>query len=215
MKTIKSTEKKYISQSNGEDTYALPPIDAIEDWAYPSSLFIEEKKRYKSIMAMIGFFIIGFSFYWIHNCVHKESLKPSLLAQINKPTQNSILADIKSDMIRDSFDSAEENFIESQIGQEFSYKNDPILSSKAKTIDADQPFSVVEDPKAIQDWLMHQHIKGVAYKDFESRLILNDKIYYLNDVVSAEHHLIWSDIDPVDKKIFFSDDVGNLYSLNY
>lgn len=140
----------------------------------------------------------------------------SSLKLVNKPFDPIVIADLKVDAIRDSFDTAEENFIESQSGQEFSKKDTPLFQTSAPTITQEQaPFKIQSTPQDIQQWLLHQHIKGVAYRDFESCFIMNSKIFHLNEVVQPEYNLIWSDIDPVDKKLFFSDDAGNLYSVNY
>lgn len=138
------------------------------------------------------------------------------LKLVNKPLNPIVIADLKMDAIRDSFDTAEENFIESQSGQEFSKKNTPLFQTSTPTVTQEQaPFKIQSTPQDIQQWLLHQHIKGVAYRDFESCFIMNSKIFHLNEVVQPEYNLVWSDIDPVDKKLFFSDDAGNLYSINY
>ena len=111
--------------------------------------------------------------------------------------------------------TAEENFIESQTGREFSKRDNMIFQERRPTINSEVATFKEDSKQRIQDWLIHQHIQGVAYKDFESCLILNQKVFHLGDLVFPEQSLVWCDIDPVEKKLFFSDEKENLYAINY
>lgn len=135
----------------------------------------------------------------------------------NVPKQADQLIEISKDSIRDALDTPEENFIEAQTGQEFTKRNNPLFKDDSKTLNTTQvKFAATVDKKqAMTEWLLKQHIQGVSYKDFESRLIINQKVFHLNEVVSPKYNLVWSDIDPIEKKLFFSDNDGNLYTIGY
>lgn len=227
MKTTKNTEKKSRKTTNkGKTVKAYPPIDPMDSWKVSSS-FVEKKGLRYSLAYAVACMAIGFGSYWgyMHYTQKTSIVPPSdvantpdiYLKNLNKPQQANQLVQLGKDYIRDNFDTAEENFIESQIGQEFSKRKDALFQDKAPTFQQKEAAYNIPTPLKhdIHQWLIKQHIQGVAYKDFESCLILNEKIFHLNDIVSPEYNLVWSDIDPVDKKLFFSDDSGNLYAINY
>lgn len=191
--------------------------------------FIESRGLRYSVQYVMIWMAVGFGVFWGFskfrafyteaktsnmNAVAIEHIPGTLNVSTNK------LVDLRLDGIRDSFDTAEENFIESQIGHEFSSKDDILKQDNSPNIQSETAkFKTSEKyQQAVQDWLSKQRLQGVAYKDFESRLILNEIIYHLNDTIVSEDNrfcLVWSDIDPVEKKLFFSDNAGRLYTLNY
>lgn len=223
----KNTEKKSRRTTNKKKTVKnYPTINLMDSWRTSSS-FIEKKGLRYSLNYAIAFMAIGFGSYFgythyfkkNHIFQHSNITNNSdiYLKNFNKPRQPNQLVQLDKDYIRDSFDTAEENFIESQTGQEFSKRKDALFQDKTLTLQSKEaPYTIPETLKQdIHQWLVKQHIQGVAYKDFESCLILNEKIFHLNDTVSHEYNLVWSDIDPIDKKLFFSDNSGNLYAINY
>ena len=217
MNTTKNTKKKSRKTTKPVCTVTLPPVVAMTHDKIETSDFVEGRSlrytlRYAALCLLIGFF--GYWSMQKYKEFSREKLSniPTLL---NIPQQKSQLIDVKADNIRDALDTAEENFIESQIGREFSKRDNMIFQERKPTINSETAV-FKEDPKQhIQDWLVKQHIQGVAYKDFESCLILNQKVFHLGDLVFPEQTLVWCDIDPVEKKLFFSDEKENLYFVNY
>ena len=178
--------------------------------------FIEKNNYLRN--AVVCFFagFLGFGGYLYMKA--KNRIQTSVIPfTLNVPKQPDQLVQLSSDSIRDALDTPEENFIEEQTGQEFTKRDNPIFKDDSKTLtNAQAKFVVKVDKKqAMTEWLLKQHIQGVSYKDFESRLIINQKVFHLSEVVSPEYNLVWSDIDPVEKKLFFSDDDGNLYTIGY
>lgn len=217
MKTTKSTEKKSRKTTKPVCTVSLPPVIEMksEQTNYPG--FVESRSLRYSLKYIAICLLIGFLGYWgiekYKKFRHEERAHIPLL--LNTPQPKTQLVQIEADNIRDAFDTAEENFIESQVGHEFSKRDNAIFQERRPTINSDSA-AFKEDPKqSIQNWLSKQHIQGVAYKDFESCLILNKKVFHLGDLVFPEQSLVWSDIDPVEKKLFFSDENENLYAINY
>ncbi|MGX8716638.1 MAG: hypothetical protein ACSW8C_01455 [bacterium] len=182
---------------------------------YPG--FVENRSLRYTLKYVALCLLIGFFGYWsIQKYKQYQHDKLASIPQLlNAPQEKTQLVQIEQDNVRDALDTAEENFIESQIGHEFSKRDNAIFQERRPTINSeDAQFK--EDPKQrIQSWLVKQHIQGVAYKDFESCLILNQKVFHLGDLVFPEQALVWSDIDPVEKKLFFSDEKENLYAVNY
>lgn len=217
MNTTKNTEKKSRKTTKTVCTVSLPPVvEMVTDEAeYPG--FVENRClrytfQYIALCLFIGF--LGYCGVQKYNQWKAKSVS-SLPVLLNTPRKKSQLVQIKEDNIRDAFDTAEENFIESQIGREFSKRDDIIFQDRRPTINSENAL-FKEDPKMhIQSWLDKQHIQGVAYKDFESCLILNKKVFHLGDLVFPDKTLVWCDIDPVEKKLFFSDEEENLYAINY
>ncbi len=124
---------------------------------------------------------------------------------------SDLLADLDAKMIRDSFDTQEENFIESQIGEEFSHRPDQLFQSNKPY----KPNEMLVSAASIRSWIYHQHIQGVAYKGFDSCMIINSKVFHIGDVVNTELNVVWTDIDPAEKKLYFEDESGNSYVANY
>lgn len=224
MNTTKNTEKKSRKTTKANVIKIYPPVDCMDAWAPSSSTFIENKNQRYSFKYAIVCVAVGFGIYWgyanylQHQATPNESNNSKyLFSNLNKPQQPHQLVQLENDYIRDNLDTAEENFIENQIGQEFSKRDNILFQDSTPTLQSEHsPFQNNKIHKSdVQQWLIQQHIQGVAYKDFESCLIFNEKIFHLNDTVSAEHSLVWSDIDPIDKTLFFSDNDGNLYTLNY
>ena len=178
--------------------------------------FIEKNNYLRN--AVVCFFagFLGFGGYLYMKA--KNRIQTSVIPfTLNIPKQSDQLVQLSSDSIRDALDTPEENFIEEQTGQEFTKRDNPIFKDDSKTLTNAQAKFVakVDKKQAMTEWLLKQHIQGVSYKDFESRLIINQKVFHLSEVVSPEYNLVWSDIDPVEKKLFFSDDDGNLYTIGY
>ena len=217
MNTTKNTKKRSRKTTKPVCTVTLPPVveivpDKTDDAGFIECGSLRYTLRYVALCLLVGF--LG---YWsiqkYKQFSHKKlSEIPTLL---NAPQQETQLVDIEADNVRDALDTAEENFIESQIGREFSKRDNMIFQERRPTINAEAAIFKGDPKQRIQDWLVKQHIQGVAYKDFESCLILNQKVFHLGDLVFPEQTLVWCDIDPVEKKLFFSDEKENLYFVNY
>ena len=185
----------------------LPLTEALEN--YGENRNIDEKKSCGSsvwLCAVVLFFIIGCLAFQQRSekpqiPAHENVRKPlniSPYLTLNIPKQPFRLADLKNDAIRDAFDTAEENFIESQTGQEFSYRKNVLFNDSSKTVASEYgAFALPNDTK------------------FKSHLSFNNKIFHLNDMVSPQYCIKWCDIDPVDKKIFFSDANNNRYAVSF
>lgn len=178
--------------------------------------FVEKNNYLRN--AVVCFFagFLGLGGY-LHMKAKSRVQTSAIPLTLNIPKQNDQLMQIQADSIRDALDTPEENFIEEQTGQEFTKRNNPLFKDNSKTLNQSQTkFAVKTDKKqAMTEWLLRQHIQGVSYKDFESRLIINQKVFHLSEIVSPEYNLVWSDIDPIEKKLFFSDNEGNLYTIGY
>ena len=121
----------------------LPLTEALED--YGNDCDADERKSCGSsvwLCAVILFFIIGCLAFQqrsekpqipAHEAIRKP-LNISPYLTLNVPQQPFRLADLKNDAIRDAFDTAEENFIESQTGQEFSYRKNVLFNDRSKTV---------------------------------------------------------------------------------
>ena len=46
-------------------------------------------------------------------------------------------------------------------------------------------------------------------------MIINSKVFHIGDVVNTELNVVWTDIDPAEKKLYFEDESGNSYVANY
>lgn len=217
MNTTKNIGKKSRKTTKPVCTVTLPPVVEMVQDKVDTSGFVENRSLRYTLKYVALCLLIGFFGYWsmekYKQIFHRKM--PDVANLLNTPHQKSQLVQIKTDNIRDALDTAEENFIESQIGHEFSKRDNPVFQERRPTINS-ETASFKEDPKQrVQDWLIKQHIQGVAYKDFESCLILNQKVFHLGDLVFPEQSLVWCDIDPVEKKLFFSDEKENLYAINY
>ncbi len=203
----------------------LPLTEALED--YGNACDTDGKKSCSSsvwLCAVMLFFIVGclaFQQRPEKQQIHapetvQKPLNISPYLTLNIPKQPFRLADLKNDAIRDAFDTSEENFIESQTGQEFSYRKNVLFDDRAKTVASKHgAFALPNDTKFIYKWLQAQHIRDITYKNFESHLSFNDRIFHLNDIVSPQYRIKWCDIDPIDKKIFFSDVDNNRYAISF
>ena len=218
MNTTKNTRKKSRKTTKPTCTVTLPPVvEMLSNKVNTYPGFVENRSMRYTLKYVVLCLLIGFLGYWgiqKYKQFRRDQISniPQLL---NTPREKTQLVQIKEDNIRDAFDTAEENFIESQIGREFTKREDPILQEQRPTINSEDASFKDEAKQRIQSWLVKQHIQGVAYKDFESCLILNQKVFHLGDLVFPDQSLIWSDIDPVEKKLFFSDEKENLYTVNY
>lgn len=225
MNPTENTENVSHETRGTHSKHTLPLTEALED--YGNDCDADERKSCGSsvwLCAVILFFIIGCLAFQQRSekpqiPAHENVQKPlniSPYLTLNIPKQPFRLADFKNDAIRDAFDTAEENFIESQTGQEFSYRKNVLFNDASKTVASKYgTFSLPNDTKFVYKWLQAQHIRDITYKNFESHLSFNDKIFHLNDIVSPEYRIRWSDIDPVDKKIFFSDVNNNRYAVSF
>ena len=203
----------------------LPMIETLED--YEKACREDEKKSNGSsiwLCMVMVFFLVGCLTFRRRSerpevsapVAARKPLNISPYLTLNIPKQPFRLADLKNDTIRDAFDTAEENFIEIQTGQEFSYRKNALFDDRSKTLANERStFALPNNTKFIREWLQAQHISDVVYKNFESHLSFNDKIFHLNDIISPEYHIRWSDIDPIDKKIFFSDANNNRYAIAF
>ena len=217
MNTTKNTEKKSRKTTKPICTVTLPPVVEMVPDKVDTSGFVEGRTLRYTLKYVVLCLLVGFFGYWTiqkYKQIFHERLSniPNLL---NTPKNKSQLVQIEKDNIRDALDTAEENFIESQIGREFSKRDNAIFQERRPIINAEAAAFKGDSKQRIQDWLVKQHIQGIAYKDFESCLILNQKIFHLGDLVFPEQALVWCDIDPVEKKLFFSDEKENLYTVNY
>ncbi|MDR0393079.1 MAG: hypothetical protein LBH52_02500 [Puniceicoccales bacterium] len=141
----------------------------------------------------------------------KQSQDPKLNLNNLPLDSNNLFAHLNEEWLRDGFDTQEENFVESQTGQEFSKRMDALFKNQEKEASNVRTGNNV----SIRDWLYQQHIQGIAYKGFDSCLIINSKVFHIGDIVNAHLNVIWSDIDPVEKKLYFEDALGNSYVSNY
>ncbi|MDR0646871.1 MAG: hypothetical protein LBF43_00340 [Puniceicoccales bacterium] len=141
----------------------------------------------------------------------KQSQEPKLNLNNLPLDSNNLFAHLNEEWLRDGFDTQEENFVESQTGQEFSKRMDALFKNQEKQAS----HAIAGNDVSIRDWLYQQHVQGIAYKGFDSCLIINSKVFHIGDVVNAHLNVVWSDIDPVEKKLYFEDASGNSYVSNY
>lgn len=217
MNTTKNTKKKSHKTTKPVCTVTLPTVVEMSPDKVDCPGFVESRSLRYTLKYVGVCLLIGFLGYWgvqkYKQFLHERfSNIPTLL---NTPPKKSQLVQIEKDNIRDALDTAEENFIESQVGREFSKRDNMVFQERRPTINSETAQFKGDPKERIQDWLVKQHIQGVAYKDFESCLILNQKVFHLGDLVFPEQSLVWCDIDPVEKKLFFSDEKENLYAINY
>lgn len=140
----------------------------------------------------------------------QTSTKPELNRLNVSSDANDLFADLNTEWIQDAFDTQEENFIEGQTGDEFSYRKDSLFQNRstvAQRTDLTNP--------EIRSWLHKQQIQGIAYKGMESCLILNSKIFHVGDLINPELNVTWTDIDPQERKLYFVDERGVSYTAKY
>ena len=213
MNISKNTEKK-LPKIKGNPLKNLPPIDSMDTWGSPVPDFVEKRTwKLKGILSIC--FVLGIALYSLKGKC-SSSLKSQEVTQeyLQQRTENEI---VQLDLDADSLTSKVANY-DTEHQQAFLK-----IASEAVPVLTDEEDSDEEEPKEtsatiaqqIRTWLHQQHIQGVAYKDFESCIVVNGKIFHLNEVVAPELNLVWSDIDPVAKKLFFYDANGVLYFINY
>ena len=128
MNPTENTENAFRDIRETHPKRTLPLTEALED--YENACNTDGKKSCGSsvwLCAVVLFFIIGCLAFQQRsekpqNQAHENVQKPlniSPYLTLNVPKQPFRLADLKNDAIRDAFDTSEENFIESQTGQEF------------------------------------------------------------------------------------------------
>ncbi len=208
MNTIKNIGKK-----SPKINKTLPPIDSMDTWGSFIPNFIEKrlwhKKRTWGILALTTLLTI-YSFhkqFLINNKNHK--LPQNTLSKLEQQTET-----IKLTFDTISFEEDENSSPNYQ--QEACIK----LTNASTSVSQQEEDSNLKEkssvtPQQIITWLHQQHIQGVAYKDFKSCVVVNGKIFHLNETIEPELHLVWSDIDPIAKKLFFYDANGISYFINY
>ncbi|MBP5191404.1 MAG: hypothetical protein J6Z25_02435 [Opitutales bacterium] len=225
MNTTKNTENR-SSQTHEEPSELFHPIDTEKEGEESYRISEEEKRQTTIWLWAVIFFIIGCIAVQHHPKPFLKTLPQAPLPtksfsispylNANVPYQGFRLADLKNDAIRDAFDSGEENFIETQTAQEFSYRKTALFDNTQKTIFTHNAhFQFPKHKKSISKWLQEQPIQQITYKQFESYFTLNHQIFHLGDMVDTEQQIQFVDIDPVDRKIFFSDCFKNRYPLSY
>lgn len=203
---------KNIGKKSPKINKTLPPLDSMDTWGSPIPNFIEKRIWYKKRIWGIFVFTILLAIYSFHD---KFLTNP----EIHKFLQNtSTNLEQQTEPIKLTFDaiSFEEDEDTPDYQQEAYIKlantSTPILQQE-KNSNLEEISSVTS--QQIITWLHQQHIQGVAYKDFESCVVVNGKIFHLNETIEPELHLVWSDIDPIAKKLFFYDANGISYFINY
>jgi hypothetical protein len=113
---------------------------------------------------------------------------------------------------RDAIDSAAENFVESQTNKQFSFRDDALFQfQKSEPATTRREASEME----VYAWLHEQKVQGVAYKGKDSRLIINDKVLHVGDVVPSDYGLVWKEIRPKERLLYFEGDNDKIYVLPY
>ncbi len=214
MNISKNTEKK-SPRIKGNPLKNLPPIDSMDTWGVPIPDFIEKRTwKLKSILSICFVLIVA-----VYTLKERFSwpLKPQVVTQEYLP-QKTERETIQLNLDVDSITTEVANYSanQQQAFLKIAPETAPDLIDKTEDSDEKVPKETSEAiAQQIRSWLHQQHIQGVAYKDFESCIVVNGKIFHLNEVVAPELNLVWSDIDPVAKKLFFYDANGVLYFINY
>lgn len=148
----------------------------------------------------------------IHPILKKDI--PAFLQLLNTPYQINYLIDLRNDIIRDHFDTHEENFIELQTGEEYSTRNSPLFQDeRPNAVAANKRTFSNRNTKEAQQWLSNQ-IFNVTYNNFYSTIEINGRVFRLNEMVDEKLQLVWNDIDPIEKKLFFNDPYRQ-YTIQY
>lgn len=214
MNTSKNTEKKLL-KIKGNHLKNLPPIDSMDTWGAPVPDFIEKRTWKLKCILSISFVVIvvvyglkgKFSWPLTSQVVSQEHLAP--IAE-RETVQLNLEADSITTEVANYSANQQQAFL--KIAPELVSN----LMEETEDVDEEEPKETSATiAQEIRAWLHQQHIQGVAYKDFESCIVVNGKIFHLNEVVAPELNLVWSDIDPVAKKLFFYDANGVLYFINY
>ena len=213
MNISKNTEKR-LPKINSNSFKTLPPIDSMDTWGAPVPDFIQKRTwMLKRILCVcLVFYIVVYTL--------KENVSWPLKQQVvtdkhlfQSSERETIQLNLNTDIVKPELTDYNAN------SQQAFLKIVPELPSNLMdaTADFEEEHAKASESIAqqIRAWLHQQHIQGVAYKDFESCIVINGKIFHLNEVVAPELNLVWSDIDPVSKKLFFYDANGVLYFINY
>ena len=214
MNISKNTEKKLL-KIKGNHLKTLPPIDSMDTWGAPVPDFIEKRTwKLKGILSIC--FLLIVIVYGL-----KGKFSWPLKSQVVSQEHAAAIAEIETIQLNLEADSITTEVTDYSSNQQQAFlKVAPELVSnlmeEIEDVDEEEPKRTSATmAQEIRAWLHQQHIQGVAYKDFESCIVVNGKIFHLNEVVAPELNLVWSDIDPVAKKLFFYDANGFLYFINY
>ena len=186
----------------------------MDTWGSPVPDFVE--KRTWTLRSTLSFcFVLGIALYALKGkCSLSLKTQGGTQEYLQHRTENKI---VQLDLGVDSITTEVANY-DAEHQQAFlkiASKVVPVLTDKEDS-DKKEPKETSETiAQQIRAWLHQQHIQGVAYKDFASCIVVNGKVFHLNEVVAPELNLVWSDIDPVEKKLFFYDSNGVLYFINY
>lgn len=215
MNISKNTEKK-SRKIKDKQCRQLPPIDSMDTWGAPVPNFIEKRTWNLKFLFIIGL-LLGLIVYGLREKISFPS-KQKFIAE------NSSVQPVKTETVQLNLDTdcmateiADYNVNPQQAYLKIDPEVLPVLSEKAEesSEEMDPQDTLAVTSQQIRTWLHQQHIQGVAYKDFESCIVVNGRIFHLNEVIAPELNLVWSDIDPVSKKLFFYDANGTLYFVNY
>lgn len=213
MNISKNTEKR-LPKISSNPFEKLPPIDSMDIWGGAVPDFIE--KRTWKVKGIFGICLVAFVILHAFKGKYLWPLKQQMDFQKHlsqKVERESVQLNLNTDVLTTEIANYSAN------SQQAYLKIVP-ESVSALMEKSDEEGTEVQEAagvtaQQIRAWLHQQHIQGVAYKDFESCIVVNGKIFHLNEVVAPELNLVWSDIDPVAKKLFFYDANGILYFINY
>lgn len=214
MNISKNTEKK-LPKTKDNSFKNLPPIDSMDTWGVPAPDFIEKRTwKFNGILSIC--FILGVAVYVLKG-ICSLSLKTQVVTKeyLQPKTENET---VQLSLDTDSITTDVANYDAGQQQAFFKIASEavPVFVDEMENFEEEEPKETsVTIAQGIRAWLHQQHIQGVAYKDFESCIVINGKIFHLNEVVAPELNLVWSDIDPIAKKLFFYDANGILYFINY
>ena len=218
-----SNQKEYHDRHCNPKQDSKPPMDDMGLWK-------SQQKIYPQI-ALITVLLFGIICIFSFNNPHQSPIPIQRIAQkkpihpvlkkdvpvflqlLNMPYQTNHLIDLQNDIIRDHLDTHEENFIELQTGEEYSKRNSPLFQDERPNAVAanKRPFS--NNAKETQQWLSNQTFH-VTYNNFNSTLEINGRVFRLNEMVNKKLQLVWKDIDPIEKKLFFIDP-HHQYAIQY
>ena len=216
MNISKNTEKRLL-KINGNLLKSLPPIDSMDTWGAPVPDFIE--KRTWSLKGILTICLVVMVVMYVFKDKFALSLKQQVVTQKTLPQKlEAETVQLRLDTDTTVTELADYSTNTQQAYLKIAPEVVPVLMKETEVLNEDdsetqETFEITA--QQIRTWLHQQHIQGVAYKDFESCIVINGKIFHLNEVVAPELNLVWSDIDPVAKKLFFYDVNGTLYFINY
>ena len=214
MNISKNTEKK-LPKTKSNPLKNLPPIDSMDTWGAPVPDFIE--KRTWRLKGLLGGCCVLIVFVYALKVNFSRLLKTQVVPQehlVQTAENETIQLNLNTESTQTELAHYSTNH--QQAFLKITPEAVPVLTDKAENSDKEESKETSATiGQQIRTWLHQQHIQGVAYKDFESCIVVNGKIFHLNEVVAPELNLVWSDIDPVAKKLFFYDANGVLYFINY